>query len=97
MAPINDLQDKKCHTVRIENRRNAIFTSLLCLPSPVNELPEKQSDDPDAKHEGHKIRCLGKCSTVEEFWKEFKKTEKPSQLQYTEAYYLMREPFDPQW
>ncbi len=71
----------------------------LCFvcPSPVNELPEKQSDDPDAKHEGHKIRCLGKCSTVEEFWKEFKKTEKPSQLQYTEAYYLMREPFDPQW
>uniref|UniRef100_A0A5K3FYS5 Eukaryotic initiation factor 4E n=1 Tax=Mesocestoides corti TaxID=53468 RepID=A0A5K3FYS5_MESCO len=63
----------------------------------VNELPEKQSNDAKAKHEGHRIRRLGKCSTVEEFWTEFKKAEKPSELQFTEAYYLMREPYDPQW
>ncbi|KAL5105876.1 Eukaryotic translation initiation factor 4E-1 [Taenia crassiceps] len=63
----------------------------------INELPEDQRGDPSAKHEGHRIRCLGRCSTVEEFWKVFKVTEKPSQLQCTEAFYLMREPCDPQW
>ncbi|KAH9279601.1 Eukaryotic translation initiation factor 4E type 3 [Echinococcus granulosus] len=56
-----------------------------------------QRGRPNAKHEGHQIRCLGKCSTVEEFWKVFKETEKPSELQFTEAFYLMREPCDPQW
>lgn len=63
----------------------------------VNELPTRQPTDRGAKHEGHQIKCLGKCSTVEEFWKEFKKVEKPSELQSTEAFYLMRDPYDPQW
>nr|CDS30816.1 dual specificity [Hymenolepis microstoma] len=63
----------------------------------VNELPNKQTSNPSGKHEGHQIRCLGQCSTVEEFWKVFKMTEKPSELQSTEAFYLMRNPYDPQW
>ncbi|KAM7534825.1 hypothetical protein Aperf_G00000105369 [Anoplocephala perfoliata] len=63
----------------------------------INELPTQQPADPGVKHEGHQIKCLGRCSTVEQFWKEFKKVEKPSELQSTEAYYLMRDPYDPQW
>ncbi|KAL7055238.1 hypothetical protein AAHC03_024246 [Spirometra sp. Aus1] len=64
----------------------------------INEIPDKKlGEDGQVIHDGHRIRALGKCSTVEGFWEEFRATAKPSDLENTEAYYLMREPFDPQW
>uniref|UniRef100_A0A0X3PIB4 Eukaryotic translation initiation factor 4E-1 n=2 Tax=Schistocephalus solidus TaxID=70667 RepID=A0A0X3PIB4_SCHSO len=64
----------------------------------INEIPEKKLDkDGQVIHDGHRIRSLGKCSTVEEFWEEFRPTAKPSNLENTEGFFLMREPFDPQW
>ena len=73
-----------------------VLTSGILAFIVVSELPPNQPNDPNAKHEGHQTRCLGKCSTVEEFWNVFKMTERPSELKYTEAYYLMREPYGPE-